>query len=103
MNEMSAEHAAASMSFETGAARFGVIGADLWSSFHCKAINALPAARGRVGGFVTEAIVRSIELATTDASMLTDAIDDRKATGVLVVTDEATQPGNAVTFAGASA
>ncbi|HEX4768333.1 MAG TPA: Gfo/Idh/MocA family oxidoreductase [Lichenihabitans sp.] len=59
-----------------------------------------PAAGGRLGGFVTEAIARFVDAVTTDAPLLADAQDGLAVTRVLVAIEEAAKTGRAVTLPG---
>jgi predicted dehydrogenase len=57
-----------------------------------------PAAGGRIGGFVMEAIARFVDAVTTDAPVLADARDGLQVTRVLCAIEEAAAKGTAVTL-----
>jgi len=57
-----------------------------------------PAAGGRIGGFVTEAIARFVDAVVLGAPVLADARDGLQVTRVLAAIEQAARTGNAVTL-----
>ncbi len=62
-------------------------------------LGVTPAAGGRIGGFVMEAIARFVDAVTTGSPVLADATDGLKVTRVLAAIEQAAASGNAVTLA----
>jgi predicted dehydrogenase len=65
-------------------------------------LGVTPAAGGRIGGFVMEAIARFVDSLIADAPLLADARDGLAVTRVLVAIEEAAKSGRAVTIAEAA-
>lgn len=61
-------------------------------------LGVTPAAGGRLGGFVTEAIARFVDAVTLGTPVLADAVDGLRVTRVLVAIEQAAATGNAVTL-----
>lgn len=59
-------------------------------------LGVTPAAGGRIGGFVMEAIARFVDAVTADAPLLADAADGLAVTRVLVAIEEAANSSRAV-------
>ncbi len=59
-------------------------------------LGVTPAAGGRIGGFVMEAIARFVDAVTQDAPVLADAEDGLEVTRVLTAIEEAAKTGAAV-------
>lgn len=66
-------------------------------------LGVTPAAGGRIGGFVMEAIARFVDCVTADAPPLADAADGLAVTRVLAAIEQAAASGQAVTLGAARA
>jgi predicted dehydrogenase len=64
-------------------------------------LGVTPAAGGRIGGFVMEAIARFVDSVAENSPLLADAADGLAVTRVLVAIEEAAKLGRAVSVAGA--
>jgi predicted dehydrogenase len=64
-------------------------------------LGVTPAAGGRIGGFVMEAIARFVDAVTAGAPLLADGADGLAVTRVLVAIEEAAKSGKAVAVAAA--
>jgi predicted dehydrogenase len=64
-------------------------------------LGVTPAAGGRIGGFVMEAIARFVDSVTDGAPLLADAADGLAVTRVLVAIEEAAKSGRAVSIGAA--
>jgi predicted dehydrogenase len=62
-------------------------------------LGVTPAAGGRIGGFVTEAIARFVDAVTLDLPVLADAEDGLQVTRVLTAIEEAAKSGESVRLA----
>jgi predicted dehydrogenase len=62
-------------------------------------LGVTPAAGGRIGGFVTEAIARFVDAVTLDVPVLADAEDGLEVTRVLTAIEEAAKTGQSIKLA----